>query len=67
MTECPLGPVDRLSEAGGFMVRAGTQLKAHHFRVPLLLDLLQATLFSTLLLYRLKQSIGLPIQGIAVS
>jgi putative transposase len=36
----------KLGEAGAFMVTAGTYLKVHHFRKPLLLNFLQATLFS---------------------
>jgi putative transposase len=35
----------KLGEAGAFMVTAGTYLKVHHFKKPLLLNFLQATLF----------------------
>ena len=46
MIQWPHGPMHKLGEAGAFMVTAGTYLKVHHFRKPLLLDFLQATLFS---------------------
>ena len=46
MIQWPHGPIHKLGEAGAFIVTAGTYLKAHHFRRPLLLDFLQTTLFS---------------------
>ena len=46
MIQWPHAPVHKLDEQGAFIVTAGTYLKAHHFKKPALLDLLQATLFS---------------------
>ena len=46
MIQWPHAPIHKLSEAGAFIVTAGTYQKVHHFRKPFLLDFLQATLFS---------------------
>jgi len=46
MLQWPHSPVHKLGEPGAFIVTAGTYLKAHHFRKPALLDLLQSTLFA---------------------
>jgi putative transposase len=46
MIQWPHAPIHKLGEPGAFIVTAGTYLKAHHFRKPFLLDLVQTTLFS---------------------
>ena len=46
MIQWPHAPIHKLGESGAFIVTAGTYLKAHHFRKPLLLDFLQDSLFS---------------------
>jgi putative transposase len=46
MPDWPHAPVHRLTEAGAYMVTAGTYRKVHHFRDPGRLTLLQDQLLS---------------------
>jgi len=45
-THWPHAPKHRLSESGAYFVTAGTYLKAHHFRTPQRLDVLQRGLLT---------------------